>query len=657
MVTLDTIRKDMEAQLQTDKELHSVEVHADTLDEALADAAVQLDTRVANLEYEIVDKGFEGFMGLSKKPWTIKVYQNADAVAKKKKIKKDDLFQDDELEEQTKIVDMDGVFYIRHFGDDILLKVMLPSGNGKPVHAEEIINAAQRPDTISFDESVIKKAAEKGTDSEYTKIGEYKHVPANDAILVVDISKDEMKATATVSAPSISGADISAEMIKRALKNQGVVAGISDDRINAFVDSPVYNVPSVVAEAMLPVDGRDAYIAYNFETDRSKIRAKEAANGQVNFKELNLVQNVVAGQPLAQKMLAERGKAGKTLFGKYLEAKNGKDIQLPIGKNVQVDTDGRTITATINGQVLLVADKINVEPVMEVEGVNIKTGNITFLGTVVCKGNVEDGFDVKASGNIEIYGTVGKSHLESDGDIIVSQGVAGRDEGTIVAGKSLWAKFIQNTKVDAGEYVVVSDSIMNSDVSAQKKIILQGKRAQITGGHLFATEEISAKNIGSNGGGAETILEVGFDPKAKHRLEELQAMQDNNVKELDEIELNISTLENQKKIRRSLPKDKEENLAKLNERKQQIVDENTKFTEEITTIQQHLRELKVVGKVLASGTVYAGVKIYVRDEKDEVRSDVKSVTFYYENGFVRRGKYEQSQDDNTIKAPDGYSSN
>jgi uncharacterized protein len=656
MVTLDTIRKDMVTQLETDRELRNVEIRADSLDEALSDAAVQLNTRVANLEYEIVERGFDGFLGLSKKPWTIKVYQNAETALKLHKAKKDELFSDDDLEEQAKIIDRDGVFYIRHFGSKLCLKVVLPEGKGKTISYNDIISAVRHPDVTSLNESVIKKCVGSGSDGTYQEIGEYTHIPANDALLVIDISKDEMKATATVSAPGSGGADISADMIQQALKTQGVVAGFSDDKVNAFVDSPVYNIPAIVAEGISAVDGRDAYIAYNFETDRSKIRAKEAANGQMNFKELNLVQNVVAGQPLAQKMLAEHGKAGKTLFGKYLEAKNGKDIPMPLGKNVEVDSDGRTIVAKINGQVLLVGDKINVEPVMEVDGVNIKTGNITFLGTLVCKGNVEDGFDVKASGNIEIYGTVGKSHLESDGDIIVSQGIMGRDEGSISAGKSIWAKFIQNTKAQAGEYIVVSDSIMNSDVSAQKKIILQGKRAQITGGHLFATEEIAAKNIGSNGGGAETILEVGFDPKAKHRLEELQSMESNNVKELDELELNIATLENQKKIRRTLPKDKEDNLAKFNERKEEIIAENDKMTGEITTIQQHLRELKVVGRVLASGTVYAGVKIYVRDEKDEVRTDVRSVTFYYENGFVRRGKYEAPVDTD-IKAPDGYSSN
>lgn len=654
MVTLDKIRADMEKRLQDDKEIHSVEVNANSLDEALADAAVQLETSVSSLEYEVIQKGFSGVAGLMKKPWQIRVYINPLVMEKKKKVKAEDIFADQEEGEEIKQIDRDGIFYIRHFASQICLKVIPPEGKGKPVSEHEVLSAARRSDTVSIDEDALKQYL-KGTDGKYQPIGEYTHVAAGDALMAVDITKDEMKATVTVTAPAMSGAELSGDAIKRALQTQGVVAGIEEDKIAEFVDNPVYNIPYEVAAAVQPVDGRDAYIAYNFETDRSKLRVKEAENGQVDFKELNLIQNVVEGQPLAQKMLAERGKGGKTLFGRYLEAKDGKDIGMPLGENVRIDSDGRTIIATVNGQVLLVGDKITVQPIFEVKGVDIKTGNINFLGTVVCRGNVEDGFDIKASGNIEIYGTVGKCKLESDGDIIITQGVMGRDEGEIITRKSVWARFIQNTKVEAGEYVVVNDNIMNSNVTAMKKIMLQGKRAQIIGGHLFATEEITAKNIGSNGGGTETILEVGFDPKAKQRLEDLQSMQANLVKELEELDLNISTLENQKKIRRSLPKEKEESLSKLTERKKQITSDSTQMTEEIQKIQARLRELKVVGKVNASGTVYAGVKIYVRDEKDEVKTDVKSVSFYYDNGFVRRGKYDPSQSADSIREPDGYS--
>ncbi len=532
MVTLDAIRKDMESQLKIDNELQSVDVNADSLEDALSDASIQLNMKTANLEYEVIEKGSAGVMGIAKHPWKIRVYQTADSIASKKKKLSSSVLLENKLEEEQKIVHKDGMFFVRRFVNGLNLKVTLPEGDGQPVNLSDVFPSVKRSDTTSCDENLIRKLVKDGTGGGYVKVGEFDHNNTGDALIVVEISNDEMHARMTVSPPSIGGYDVSADQIEHTLTTQGVVIELDTERINDFVDNPIYDAEYEIMSGVAPIDGRDAYIAYQFETDLTKLRAKEAANGQMNFKELNKIQNVVEGQPLAQKMLAEKGKAGKTLFGKYIEAKNGKDISLPLGKNVSVDTDGCTIIANINGQVLLTGDKINVEPILELEGVNIKTGNITFLGTVIVKGNVDDGFDVKASGNIEINGTVGKSNLEADGDIIVSQGVFGHDEGTITTGGSLWAKFIQAAKVEAGKYVMVSDSIMNAHVTAMKRIILQGKKAQITGGHLFATEEICARNIGSPGG-TETILEVGFDPKAKHRLEDLQGMQALLMKELE----------------------------------------------------------------------------------------------------------------------------
>lgn len=657
MVNLNRIREDLRNQLETDSSLHSVEVRADTLDEALADAAVQLETKVANLEYEIIERGSNGFLGLAKKIWVVRVYQNPDTV--KKVIAKQADMPESVHEElgHTEEVNRDGVFYIHNFGSNVYLKVVPPVGSGSLVQLNDVLLALKRPDIKSLDEAAVATCVEKGTDGEYAEVAIFDHNASADATFVIEISPDEMEASIIATSPYPQGAEISAEAITAALQTQGVVVGVDTDKIAAFVDSPVYNVPYVVAEGVKPVDGRDAYIAYNFETDRSKLRVKEAANGQVNFKELNLIQNVVKGQPLAQKMPAERGKNGKTLFGKFLESKNGKDIPLPLGKNVSVDIDGSTIIADTNGQVLLVGNKINVEPIMEVDGVSIKTGNIKFLGTVIVKGNVDDGFEIKASGNIEVYGTVGSCKLEADGDIIVSLGIMGRDTGTITAGKSLWAKFIQNTSVEVKEFVIVTDSIVNSHVIANRKILLQGKRAQIIGGHLFATEEIVAKAIGSMGGGSETILEVGYDPLAKRQLDQQVETQTVLVKELDEVEVNIQTLENNKKIRRVLSQEKEESLLQLQTRKNEILDENEKLTNSIHELQKYLRDLKVIGRVSASGTVYAGVKIFVRDVKDEIRTDVKNVTFYYENGFVRRGKYEAPNLEDVKRVPDGYSTN
>lgn len=287
IVTLETVRKDMKTQLDLDNSIHVVEVNADTLDECLADASTQLETKIAGLEYEVLERGSDGFFGLAKKPWKVRIYQNSEIVAaKKKKIAGLAQSVDEEVEEENKIIDKDGICYIRHFGEEILVKVILPVGEGKHVDAKEVIADAHRSDTLNLDEGLIKKLVKTGTDGKYEVVGKYKHVKASDASFAVDISKDEIVATVTASAPSLGGSEINADMIRRALETQGVVSGFEDDKINEFVDNPVYGVPCEVAHALMPKDGHDAYMQYNFETDSSKLRAKETEDGKVNFKEL-----------------------------------------------------------------------------------------------------------------------------------------------------------------------------------------------------------------------------------------------------------------------------------------------------------------------------------------------------------------------------------
>ena len=538
-----------------------------------------------------------------------------------------------------------------------MLKIILPTGDGEQIDIKDVISEVSRQDTIDFDEDLIKKYVKSGTDNEYKTIGQYRHIPAGDVIIGIEVTKDEMKASVIVSPPSMSGSEASAEMIKRALQAQGIIDPCVDEkRVNEFVDRPVYNVPFDVAFAIQPVNGHDAYISYNFETDPKKIKAKVSDSGNINYKDWNQIQNVIAGQPLAQKILAERGKGGKTVFGRYLEATNGKDIQIQLGQNVSLDRDGVTIKADIDGEVMLINGKITVEPVKYLDSVNVKTGDVKFVGTVIIKGSVEEGYKVEAT-NIEINGIVDKSRLEATGNIIVRQGIFGKGEGYVKAGKSLWAKFINDTTVEVEENVIVYDSIVNSNITAMKNIVVKGKKAQIIGGHLLATQEICARKIGSPGGGAETILEVGIDPRAKKRLEELQTMQARSTKDFENIDLDIKNLEQQKKLRKKLPHEKEEKLRLLKEKCDQITIDLEQMTKEIDSIQKHLKELKAVGKVKCEDTIYSDVKIYVRDACDEFKMECKKVTVFYDdvNKLSKRGPYEPPslQEDE----PDGYSSN
>lgn len=655
MVDLEKIREAMSLRLEEDQSRVFVEVTAETLDEALANAAIQLDVHVRDLDYEILQRGTSSFLSLNKKNWFIRAYEMQ---KRKKKVEKRGESVSSERESTLipVVEDRNGNAFVFCAPDGVYLKVVPPIGKGKAATVRDAMDRIRDRGLQGITEETIQSIvnAAKG---EYIKIAPYKHNPANDSMMAVEITDQEMKAFLYATPPGAGGADLSSDMIIAFLRNNRVVVGYDEQRIDDFVDSPIYKQNYLVAEGPKPQDGADAHIVFNFETDRSKIRLKESAAGKVDFKDLNLVQNVVEGQPLAQKIPAERGKAGKTVTGKYLEAKNGKDVPLPLGKNTKLAEDGVTIIAETNGQVLILNNKISVEPVLNIDGdVSLKTGNIMFLGTVFISGNVEDGFSVKASGNIEVKGTVGKSELDAEGDIIVSQGIAGKGEGYIRSGKSIWSKFIENSRVEAGEFVIVSDGIINSQVAANRKILCQGKRAAIIGGNLSASEEIHAKTLGSFGGASETVLNVGFDPRSKERFDALTANRQVAEKELDEVQLNFATLMNLKKQKKDFSDEKEASLKKLGERQYILQNEIEEIDIELKQIQDYLNTLKTRGRVSASVKVFSGVKIVIRDISEDVRTDCKATTFYLENGLIRYGKY-QGPDDDMKRVPSGYSAN
>ncbi|MFP4636816.1 MAG: FapA family protein [Spirochaetaceae bacterium] len=640
MVRISEIQGYMQKQMEEDRRRNYVNVQGDTLDEALEQAAVELSRPVKNIDFEILQKGSRGIFGAGRKPYLLLAYP---ATGESEEQDMDDVFDVDfGFEEEAQQVERDGEAFVKLSSTGILLKVTPPVGKGKRVTEQQAMERIRARTDAKLDTGNVAKAV-KLAEGEFRKVGDYDYNPAADAVLSVEIADSEMRAYLTALPPGPGGADPDYDSLVTFLQDNGVVSGWKENVLSRFADDPVYREPVLVAEGTSPKDGGDARIAYNFETDGSRVRLKEQ-DGRVDFKELDIIQNVVEGQVLAKKIPAERGTPGRTVTGKLLPAKDGKDTPLLVGKNVRLSEDKRTAIAELNGQVFLHNGKIQVEEVYVVNGdVNLKTGNITFLGGVVVKGNVDDGFNVKASGNIEVAGSVGKSLLDAEGDIIVRQGVAGKETGIIRCGGNLWSKFVENVTVEAGGMVIVTDGIMNSEIYANRKVICRGKRASIVGGRVRAAEEIDAKALGTPGG-RETILEVGYDPKSKQKLVELKEKRDEYNGELDGIKRDLKTLINQSKQKKEIPKEKVQQFKKLQARRKELAEEIERLDTEIGELESYLEGLKVSGKVGASGTVYPGVKLYVKDAYLDVHNEFNAVTFSAVAQQIKVGKYEESSE-------------
>jgi uncharacterized protein (DUF342 family) len=628
-VGLSEIRSDVQTLLGHSREIRSLLVYADTIEAALGDAAIQFNTAISNLDYEMLEHGSPGIMAVGKRPWLLQVRKMEDILAKKHVAEETPGGEAAQAAVEVP-VDTDGIFYVRFFSSEILLKVIPPVGNGNPVEIGEVLENIDQVDMVTIDRKAIHDYISKGTDSKYVSVGVFKHDTDADAKFTVSLSSDEMEAYIFARHGAKNGADITPERVHSACRVQGIVDDVDWSPLDEFIDNPVYDEQTVIARGTKQIDGSNAVIDYLFETDTTKLMAKETEEGRVDFKNLNIIQNVVAGQTVARKIPNDDGKNGKTLLGKLLLAKNGADTPMPVGHNVRVD--GPLLVAEIDGRVFFQNGKVHVEPVYEIDSVSIRTGNIQFLGTVIVKGNVDDGFSVKASGDIKVSGTVGRSSLEADGDIAIQSGIVGQNVEVIRAGKSIVAKYIQNAIIEAGEDVLVLDGIISSDVKANKRIILNGKRAAIIGGHLCATEEINANTIGAADSGTETIVEVGFDAKKKQRLNELIALQARKIKELDQLELNIQTFENLKKSQKMLPAEKQLIYNDLLVKKNALATELKNISQESKELNTFLNNSQVDGRISASAIVYPGVKVVVRDAKSDIKTEVRAVSFSFKNG-------------------------
>jgi len=640
MINQEQFQEIMRTLSENDRNRKSVEVSGKSIEEALGQAAIELGVPVRRLEYELLERGKKGFIGIGHKNFSLLAYEGERSVVR---AADGEIFMDEVVEEEIveEEIIVDGDFTVRLANDGAYLKVSPPDAKGTPVTVDDVLKELAMRLVTEVNQERIETTVEKG-DCVYVKVGDFIYNPVNDAQPAISVMEDEMKAFIEVNAPGPGGADLTSSDITSFLRNNNVIFGVQEDALQKFEDHPEYSIPYLIAQGDQPVNGRNASVSYLFEVDPSQVKLKQKSDGTVDFKELNLIQNVVKGQPLARKIPPEAGKDGRTVYGKYIPARDGTDIQIGLGKNVSITDNGRTVIATASGQVLLLKNKVTVETVLVIPGdVNAATGNVNGLGTVVIKGNVEDGYQVSAQGNIEVNGFVGKSNLQAGGDIVVKRGINGGEGefGKILAGLSVWSSFINNAHVEAGENVVVSDGIVNAHVDASRKILCKGKRARVVGGELKASEEINAATLGSKSG-AETILRVGYDPKAKEEMDSLLERQEELDREQNETDRNLQGLMKQKR-QKKLPAEKEKLFQELRSRHNDLVDELERLKETLEQKKEYLSVLQLQGKISASTNVNTGVKVFIKDDEYEVTNPYDyPVTFILQDGFITTTKYE-----------------
>ena len=452
----------------------------------------------------------------------------------------------------------------------------------------------------------------------------------------VHVAASGMEAYVTVIPPKNGGRPATFDLVMNRLRQAGVVEGIMFDQIAEALKEENWGKMVQVARGVPPKDGEDAKIEYRFPLPEERIRPATTEDDRVDYRNLNLIQNVRKGELLAVRIPPTLGVPGIAVTGKKVFPRPGRNTPLPRGRNTFCDEEGNRLYAAVDGHVSIVDNKITVFPVFELNGdVDYSSGNIDFVGNVVVNGNVLSGFTVKAGGDIQVGGIIEGATVTAGGNILVKGGITGGYKGVVVAGGSVFARFIENATVEAGLDVVVKDAILQSTVKAGNSIRVEGRKGTIVGGLLQAGNEISAAVIGSSLS-PTTVLEVGVKPELRLEYRCVIQQWKEKKKLYDAIAHHLQTYQMNKIDLDELPEKRKANLIKLLENLKTVKEELARLEARRDELESEFEQLQK-GRVKAAEMVYPGVQITIGQAVYQVNDPVKYALFTLEQGEVKLG--------------------
>lgn len=407
---------------------------------------------------------------------------------------------------------------------------------------KDLIQNSVKDDMDKFigDIDIAEFESHLGSCSDYSSLDEFKSAveakraasrkTAMNANAFIHVSKTRLHAWIMVVPPINGGADISEDIIKKLLSDNNVVNGINESLITEICNEKKYFRFFEIAKGEYAVNGIDGYIVDKFPRENN-INIREDEKGNLNYKELNNVRSVHHGEVICEVYYPIEGIDGKRVDGKPIIAVKGKQPKIPNGKNVVFNEDKSLLIADKDGELLFKDGLFMVNELLTIENdVDNASGNINFAGNVLIKGDVREGFSVKAEGNITINGTAEGATLEAKGDINITHGMNGGGKGIIKAGGNIKCIFLENCNAYA-KGVVNVDQVMYSEVSSSDSVIISGKKGSVTGGKIIAAKTITANVIGAaNNSYLKTDIVLGCSPD----MIKQQITLNHNLKEVSE---------------------------------------------------------------------------------------------------------------------------
>jgi len=455
-----------------------------------------------------------------------------------------------------------------------------------------------------------------------------------DGAVTISMAPDLMSATLAIS-PPYGGKPVTASQVHDALREKRIVSGILADEIETAVSAGRELRDVVIATGRLPVNGEHAQLVSLIPEARER---EPVADDQdiVDYRNFSDIVSVREMTPLMRRIPPTSGIPGEDILGTPLHAEDGQDLQFaPDLQGVAFDPqDNDMLLASVAGMPVLVANGVIVEPVIKVKNVDLSTGNLHFDGSVEVAGDVREGMELVVAGEITIGGVVEAANIECGGDITIKGGIIGHGEirtqngelgpehAYVVTGGSLSVLFVENACVEATGDILVRELSMQSELTAGGEISIgeEGSRkGHLIGGVCRAARKVRAIVVGSRAG-VQTRIEVGVDPMASEKLDEVNGLLLSREKDLQEVEKDLAYCrENPGRVDADRSRELKESLSSLQEELTELAQQKKRLLKRL--------EPDAEACVEVERDIYYGVVVRIGDRQSQLDDDQFGGTF------------------------------
>ena len=453
--------------------------------------------------------------------------------------------------------------------------------------------------------------------------------PVNGEI-VVTVTHDFSSAFITLYAPQNGGKEICFDDVMKALSAKAVSYNIKTDLIREMVDKKVYDREYKIAEADEAINGEDGSVTYHYSTENTSA-PKEDEKGFVDYKDLGFIRVIHKGEVIAEIMPPTNGIDGTDVRGVVSKALPGKPANFKVGSGTYLSDNGLTILASHDGNICYRDGAFCVDTTVTIPAdVDASVGNIDFIGDVIVKGEVMEGYSIKSGRDIIVNGNVTNAALQAERNIVVKKGVI---NSKLSALGDISCQFTEYTDIHAEGNVTAQDFVIcnvfcGGNLTA--KALNGGKYTVI--GNTEVRSSLGTKNY------APTEVIAGNNAMLNAEMNGLIKKISECDSKLDRCVQIIDFLNEKRRELKSLPEDKEELLGTMVRTKISCQVEKKNAQKRISEIEQELSETQFK-YVSCRGTVYPGVRVTINNATTKFDTETTHVKiFLNDQGEIVTGK-------------------